>query len=108
MTECLGRVTQLLARSSDLFRKHAKMITKTQYVLEHGDRLREILGFVRAGLHGHGVSSGNTYSELTLVKASTSQKVHMLNAPSRLPTPLVEVSEHRRVNTKQRGSPVVT
>jgi hypothetical protein len=72
------------------------MVPKAQYVLKDGDGLGEVFAFVRASLYTQLVSvifSRIIYQILTLVKASTSQKVHIENAPSRPPTPMSTISK---------------
>lgn len=96
MTESLRRITQLLARSGDLLRKHVKMVAKAQDVFEDGYSLNKVLALVCTSLRADIVSiiySCVAVKGLTLVKASTSQKVHIENAPSRPPTPIVKVSK---------------
>lgn len=72
------------------------MVPEAQYVLEYGDGLGEVFTFVRTSLYTHLISvifSRMISHILTLVKASTSQKVHIENAPSRPPTPMSTISK---------------
>ena len=108
MTECLRRITQLFARSSNLLREHVKMVSKAQNILKDGHGLYKVLALVRASLSAHVVSVVSSCiagKALTLVKASTSQKVHIENAPSRPPTPVVKISKLSADNRTQLGRP---